>query len=175
MAAAAAAAAAKSLQSCLTLRDPIDGSPPGSPVPGILQAKTLEWVAISFSKIIVYNYIKEIFPKAMGYLPISNSFKNCYLITLCWGIVDLKYCVSFSPWSSLGQNTRVGSLSLLQGIFPTQGWNPGLLHCRRILYHCATLEVTCSVSTIHEKLTSLSSPQPPHSLTHQSCPQRDLL
>ena len=43
------AAAAKLLQSCLTLCDPIDGSPPGSPVPGILQARTLEWVAISFS------------------------------------------------------------------------------------------------------------------------------
>ena len=43
------AAAAKSLQSCLTLCYPIDGSPPGSPVPGILQARTLEWVAISFS------------------------------------------------------------------------------------------------------------------------------
>ena len=47
--AAAAAAAAKSLQSCPTLCDPIDGSPPGSPVPGILQARTLEWIAISFS------------------------------------------------------------------------------------------------------------------------------
>ena len=46
---AAAAAAAKSLQSCPTLCDPKDGSPPGSSVPGILQAKTLEWVAISFS------------------------------------------------------------------------------------------------------------------------------
>ena len=45
----AAAAAAKSLQLCWTLCDPIDGSPPGSPVPGILQARTLEWVAISFS------------------------------------------------------------------------------------------------------------------------------
>ena len=45
----AAAAAAKSLQSCSTLCDPIDGSPPGSPVPGIVQARTLEWVAISFS------------------------------------------------------------------------------------------------------------------------------
>ena len=44
-----AAAAAKSLQSCLTLCDPIDGSPPGSPIPGILQARTLEWVAISLS------------------------------------------------------------------------------------------------------------------------------
>ena len=43
------AAAAKSLQSCPTLYDPIDSSPPGSPIPGILQARTLEWVAISFS------------------------------------------------------------------------------------------------------------------------------
>ena len=42
-------AAAKSLQLCPTLCNPIDGSPPGSPVPGILQARTLEWVAISFS------------------------------------------------------------------------------------------------------------------------------
>ena len=45
----AAAAAAKSLQSCPILCNPIDSSPPGSPVPGILQARTLEWVAISFS------------------------------------------------------------------------------------------------------------------------------
>ena len=47
--AAAADTAAKLLQSCPTLCDPIDGSPPGSPVPGILQARTLEWVAIAFS------------------------------------------------------------------------------------------------------------------------------
>ena len=46
-----AAAAAKSLQSCPTLCDPLDGSPPGSPVPGILQAGTLEWAAISFSSV----------------------------------------------------------------------------------------------------------------------------
>ena len=46
---AAAAAAAESLQPCPTLCDPIDSSPPGSPVPGILQARTLEWVAIAFS------------------------------------------------------------------------------------------------------------------------------
>ena len=45
----AAAAAAKSLQSCPILCDPIDGSPPGSPIPGILQARTLKWVAIYFS------------------------------------------------------------------------------------------------------------------------------
>ena len=45
-----AAAAAKSLQSCPTLCDPIDGTPPGSPVPGILQARTLEWAVIPFSR-----------------------------------------------------------------------------------------------------------------------------
>ena len=44
-----AAATAKSLQSCPTLCDPMDGSPPGSPIPGILQARTLEWTAFSFS------------------------------------------------------------------------------------------------------------------------------
>ena len=49
MSVAATATAAKLLQSCQTLCNPIDGSPPGSPVPGILQARTLEWVAISFS------------------------------------------------------------------------------------------------------------------------------
>ena len=51
----AAAAAAKSLQSYLTLCDPIDSGPPGSPVPGILQARTLEWVAISFSNVVMYR------------------------------------------------------------------------------------------------------------------------
>ena len=47
-------ATTKSLQSCPTLCDPTDGSPPGSPVPGILQARTLEWVAISFSTVQYY-------------------------------------------------------------------------------------------------------------------------
>ena len=47
----AAAAAAKSLQSCPTLCDPVDGSPPGSAIPGVLQARTLEWIAISFSNV----------------------------------------------------------------------------------------------------------------------------
>ena len=51
--AAAAAAAAKLLELCLTLCDPVDGSPPGSSVPGILQARIVEWVAIPFSK---YRY-----------------------------------------------------------------------------------------------------------------------
>ena len=54
-----AAAAAKQLQSCPTLCDPIDGSPPGSSVPGILQARILEWVAISFSKGALYTCSKS--------------------------------------------------------------------------------------------------------------------
>ena len=64
-------AAAKSLQSCLTLCDPIDGSPPGSSVPGILQARTLEWVAISFSNIYSgYLYIYTLDPYILSYNPI---------------------------------------------------------------------------------------------------------
>ena len=55
-----AAAAAKLHQSCPTLCDPRDGSPPGSPVPGILQARTLEWVAISFSKRTVWRFLKKL-------------------------------------------------------------------------------------------------------------------
>ena len=47
---------------------------------------------------------------------------------------SLRHHGLYSPWNSPGQNTGVGSLSLLQGIFPTQGSNLGLLHCRRILY-----------------------------------------
>ena len=53
----AAAAAAKSLQSCLTLCDPIDGRPPGFSVPGILQARILEWVAISFSNVGMRSHV----------------------------------------------------------------------------------------------------------------------
>ena len=53
------AATAKSLQSCLTLCDPIDGSPPGSPVPGILQARVLEWGAIAFSGMYQLSVIKS--------------------------------------------------------------------------------------------------------------------
>ena len=55
----------------------------------------------------------------------------------------------YSPWTSLGQNTGVGSLSLLQEIFPTQGLNQGLPHCRRILYHLGHREAHIEVSIIY--------------------------
>ena len=52
-----------------------------------------------------------------------------------WDPVGLWHTRLLCPWDSLGKNTGVGSLSLLQGIFPTQGSSPGLPHCRQILYH----------------------------------------
>ena len=64
-AAAAAAAATKLLQSCLTLCNPIDGSPPGSLIPGILRARTLEWVAISFSKMVYSVILRALKPTAI--------------------------------------------------------------------------------------------------------------
>ena len=63
------AAAAKSLQSCPTLCDPIDSSPPGSPIPGILQARTLEWVAISFSNKVRSTDLK------------THGFHHCYTVS----------------------------------------------------------------------------------------------
>ena len=67
-----AAAAAKSLQSCPTLCDPINRSPPGSPVSGILQARTLEWVAISFSNI--WPYQKQNTNKNNKRLTLLNTY-----------------------------------------------------------------------------------------------------
>ena len=74
-AAAAAAAAAKSLQLCPTLCDPIDGSPSGSPVPGILQARTLEWGAIAFSVVGLsrQEFLTEVFCASSGGLYSSSS------------------------------------------------------------------------------------------------------
>ena len=81
---------------------------PGSSVHGILQASIMEWLVIPFSK-----------SESESRLIMSKSLQPHGL---------------YSPWNSPGQNTGVDSLSLLQGIFPTQELNPGLLHCRRILY-----------------------------------------
>ena len=71
----AAAAAAKSLQSCLTLCDPTEGSPPGFPVPGILQARILEWVAISFSNAWKWKVIV----KLLSHIPTLLNPIDCNL------------------------------------------------------------------------------------------------
>ena len=75
--------------------------------------------------------IKEIMPKKMIW---EFQWKSLNRVQLLWphGL--------YSPWNSPGQNTEVGSLSLLQGIFPTQGSNPGLSHCRWVLYHWVSRE-----------------------------------
>ena len=72
-----AAAAAKSLQSCLTLCDPIDSSPPGSSVPGILQARTLEWVAISFSNAWEWKVkVKSLSPVRLFMTPWTAAYQD---------------------------------------------------------------------------------------------------
>ena len=65
----------------------------------------------------------------------------------------------YSPWNSPGQNTGMGSLSLLQGIFPTQGSNPGLLHCRQIFYHLR-----------HQGSPRILEPSVQYSMSYQGSP-----
>ena len=94
-----AAAAAKSRQSCLTLCDTIDGSPPGFPVPGILQARTLEWVAISFSK-------------AWKWKVKVKSLSRVQLLATPWTAAYQ----ALHPWDFPGKSTGVGCHCLL--LFP---------------------------------------------------------
>ena len=133
----------------------------GFSIHGVSQTRILEWVAISFSPGDLPNPgIKAVSPAlAGGFLMVGIFFSSLTLFKKLFIEVLLMYNIMFqvihnesesesgsvvsnslrphglySPWNSPGQNARVGSLSLLQGIFPTQGLNPGLLHCRRILY-----------------------------------------
>ena len=108
----------------------------GFSVHRISHPKILEWVAISFSR--VPSQPRDgnpCLPHWQGdfFLPLSHLGLNIVVLKaaqLCPTLYDPVDC----PWNSLGQNTGVGRLSLLQGIFPTQGLSPGLLHGRRILY-----------------------------------------
>ena len=104
-----AAAAAKSLQPRPTLCNPIDGSPPGSSVSGILQAKAMDWVAMPSSRASSQpRDLTQVSHSAGNSLPSEPQGKP--------------------------KNTGVSNLSLLQGIFTTQESNQSLLHCRWILY-----------------------------------------
>ena len=77
-----------------------------------------------------------VFKKKNGYISIHMCNWITLLVTWKWSLSVLSYSLQLHtvPWNSPGQNTGVGSLSFLQGIFPTQGWNPGLPLCRQILY-----------------------------------------
>ena len=138
-----AAAAAKSIQLCPTLSvcDPTDSSPPGPTVPGILQARTLEWIAISSSnawKWKVKSEVAQSCPTLSNPMDCSLPGSSVHGIfqarVLEWVAIALRLHGRYIRWNSPGQNTGVGDLSLLRGIFPTQGSNPGLPHCRQILY-----------------------------------------
>ena len=108
----AAAAAAKSLQSCPTLCDPIDGSPPGSPIPGILQAKILEWVAISFSN--AWNWKVK-----WSHSVVSDSS----------GPHGLQPTRLFCPLDSPGKSAGVGChCLLLQDTSLPYSWSVGFLN-----------------------------------------------
>ena len=78
-----------------------------------------------------------------------------------WSEVQQQQYLLYSPWNSPGQNIGVGSLFLLQGIFPTQGSNPGLLHCRWILYQQSHKEVSRPAGVFHKFVIS-SLPLPLH-------------
>ena len=142
-------------QSCPTLCDPTDCSPPGSSVCRILQARILEWVAMPSSR-------GSSRPRGRAHVSCISSFGRwildhlSHLSVTAWLLLLLSFCLILlwvwvsescsvvsdslqlhglhSPWNSPGQNTGVDGFSHLQGIFPTQGLNPGLPYCRQILY-----------------------------------------
>ena len=115
----AAAAAAKSLQSCPTLCDPIDGSPPGSSVPGILQARILEWIAISFSNSCMHA------KSLQSYSTLCDPMDRSLPGSSVQGILQARIL----EWIAMPSSRRV---------FPIQGSNPSLLRLRngrQIFYH----------------------------------------
>ena len=120
------AAAAKSLQSCPTLCDPIDGSPPGSPVPGILQARTLEWVAMSFSS-------------AWKWKVKGKSLSRVWLCATPWTAAhQAPLSMGFSRqeyWSGVPLPSPCGSLDLSYADWPLPMWivHCSLLYCRLYL------------------------------------------
>ena len=85
-----AVAAAKPLQSCPTLCDPIEGSPPGSPVPGILQARTLEWVALSFSNAWKWKVKGKSLSRVR---PLATPWTAAYQAPLSMGFSGQEYCI----------------------------------------------------------------------------------
>ena len=126
-------------QSCMALCDPMDCSPPDPFVHGILQARILEWVAVPTSRgsswprdRIQVSHRQILY--CLSFLLLSHSVESDFLRPR--GLYPTRL---LCPWDSLGKNTEMGCHALVQGIFPTQGSNPGLLHCRQILYHLSHL------------------------------------
>ena len=151
-------------QSCPTLCNPMDCSLPRSSLHGISQARILEWVAISFSRLssqprdrswvscIAGRFFniwatRETLRYTDNTTVMAESEEELKSLSMKWSSSAVQCSASgsvvseslwplglYGPWNSASQNTGVDSLSLLQRIFPIQGSNPGLPLCRRILY-----------------------------------------
>ena len=119
MFAAAAAAAAKSLQSCPTLCDPKDGSRPGSPVPGILQARTLEWVAISFSN--AWKWKVKVKSLSRVWL-VATPWTAPHQAPLSMGFSRQEYWTGVPLPSPLGLSTNLHFIIYISYHFQTPLW-----------------------------------------------------
>ena len=127
-------------QLCQTLCNPTDCSPPDFSVHGILQARILERVAFPFSKgssapsdrTQVSRIADRFFTIWSTKWKKVKSLSHVRLFAIPWTVACNRL---LCPWDFLGKSTRVSYHFLLQGIFPTQGWNPGLPNCRQTLYH----------------------------------------
>ena len=129
-------------QSCPTLSDPMDCSPPGSSVHGIFQARVLEWGAIAFSGKTIAFTIQLLFSvETKGDVQPSGSrlgrsvsgtvvARRVWLSAAAWAWLDTLLSSRGSP----GKSAAVCCCFLLQGIFPAQGSNLSLLHCRQTVY-----------------------------------------
>ena len=125
-------APAKSLQSCLTLCDPIGGSPPGSPVPGILQARTLEWVAISFSN--AWRWKEKV--KSLSHVRLlATPWTAAYQAPLSMGVSRQEY------WSGVPLPSPTCSLSWCQKSSSFCKFYPFLQQCQMLS------EMRCAIHT----------------------------
>ena len=126
--------------------DPMDCSLQGSSDHGISQARILVWVAISYSRssfrprdwtcVSCISCIgRKVLYHCTTWKTQNQDEKKSKSQSHSIVSDSLRPCGVYSPWNSPGQNTGVGSLSLLQGIFPTQESNPGLPYCRPILFY----------------------------------------
>ena len=174
----------------------MDCSPPGSSFSGDSQARVLEWVAITFSRRYSWprdwTQVSCVAGRFFTVWAIGKSRKGLNDLDLEPDILEheVKWALGstersevkvkayqlcqtlhshglYSAWNSPGQNTGVGSLSLLQGIFQIQGSNPGLLHCRRILYQLSHKGSLRILEWVAYSFSSGSSQ--PRNLTWVSC------
>ena len=126
-------AAAKSLQSCPTLCDPIDGSPPGSPIPGILQARTLEWVAISFSNAwewkVKVKLLSRVWPSAIPWTaayqaPSSMGFSRQEY----WSGGAIAFSEGIGIWRSSRNEPLRPAMSQISSLWMGPPWPRACLH-----------------------------------------------